>query len=161
MGWSRWNILQDWSKGRFNLAVNNTLDDRRSTITVVDDDIRYDRSTEDDHLTDYSFTDNNDGTYDLEFTVDENIETDFVYNEDTKTYEIHLETGEDNEREFFRTFTKEEDENLEIVFVNHFYDRSERNYSTLIRKPEIIIGNDWLALITITLITGIDIILPN
>ena len=73
---------------------------------------------------------------------DENIETDFVYNEDTKTYEIHLETGEDNEREFFRTFTKEEDENLEIVFVNHFYDRSERNYSTLIRKPEIIIGND-------------------
>ena len=130
------------SKGRFNLAVKNTLDDRRSTITVVDDDIRYDRSTEDDHLTDYSFTDNNDGTYDLEFTVDENIETDFVYNEDTKTYEIHLETGEDNEREFFRTFTKEEDENLEIVFVNHFYDRSERNYSTLIRKPEIIIGND-------------------
>ena len=49
-----------------------------------------------------------------------NIETDFVYNEDTKTYEIHLETGEDNEREFFRTFTKEEDENLEIIFVNHF-----------------------------------------
>ena len=24
--------------------------------------------TADDHLTDYSFTDNNDGTYDLEFT---------------------------------------------------------------------------------------------
>ena len=91
---------------------------------------------------DYSFTDNNDGTYDLEFTVDENIETDFVYNEDTKTYEIHLETGEDNEREFFRTFTKEEDENLEIVFVNHFgVDRSTGTTTT--SKPRVIVDGEY------------------
>ena len=124
----------------FTVGINNTITNKRSTITVFDDDIKFNRNSEDDHLASYNFTDNGDGTYDLDFVVDNGIKTDFVYNENTKTYEIHLEPGNSNESNFSRTFAKEEGEILKIDFINHTTS-SATGRTDSSTKPKIVIGN--------------------
>ena len=130
-------------EGNFKLGVRNFGSDHKSTITVIDNDIKFNRSTgEEDHLTDYSITNNGDGTFDLDFTVDSDISTEFIYNEDTREYEIHLDPGTSSQLDFTRTFTKEEGEQLRIVFVNHFDDPNGRNSGVSNDKPEVIIDDE-------------------
>ena len=67
------------SKGQFTLGIKNTeTDDNRSTITIIDNDIKFSRNTKKDHLKEYEITDNGDGTYTLDFTDKKNnIAVDF------------------------------------------------------------------------------------
>jgi len=130
-------------EGNFKLGVKNFGSNTKSTITVIDNDIKFNRSTgEEDYLADYSITNNGDGTFDLNFTVDPNINTDFIYNEDTSEYEIHLDPGTSAQLDFARTFTKEEGEQLRIVFVNHFDNSNGRSSGGSNEKPEVIIDDE-------------------
>ena len=124
----------------FSVGVNNTVNNKNtSTLTIFDNDISFNKASNDDHLKNYEVTNHGDGTFDLEFSVDDNIDVDFVLNEDTGVFEIHLEPGEGNESEFFRTLEKEDGEQLRIEFVN-YYNRSAtgRTAQTLEKKPVIV-----------------------
>ena len=130
-------------EGNFKLDVNNTINNNKSTITVYDNDIKFNRGSEDDHLADYSFTDNGDGTYDLDFIVDQNIEVDFVQNEATGAYEIHLDpdSSSSSQTDFSTTFTREPGETLNIIFVNyHHGDRTAKSSAATEDKPKIIVN---------------------
>lgn len=124
----------------FSVGVNNVVNNNKSTLTIYDDDIKFNRTSEDDHLASYSIADKGDGTYDLDFTVDNNITVDFVYNEDNEEYEIHLEEGDNTELDFTRTFVKEDDMDLKITFVNHFNRTASRSESSTSGKPKIRVG---------------------
>jgi len=126
---------------RIHIGVNNTITNNRSTLTVYDHDIRFNKSdAEDDHLAEYQMTDNGDGTYSLDFTVDPDIEVVFIENEDTGAYEIHLEPGNGDESNFERTFTKSEGEELKIEFINYHSDESAKTVvSTSNKKPVVVI----------------------
>jgi len=130
------------SKGQFTVGINNTETNSRSTITIFDDDIKFSRNAKQDHLKGHGIQDNGDGTYTVDFTVKENIKVDFVKNEAKDRYEIHLDRGDSAESDFSRTFTKEPGENLEIVFVNYYYDASGRNNTVeKAEKPRSIIND--------------------
>ena len=124
----------------FNLGLNNTEKNIKSTITVYDNDIIYDRSTEnEDHLESYDFGGGDDeNTFDLNFTVKDNIVVDFIYNEETETYEIHLAEGTSSQKEFLRTFNKDQGEELKITFVNYFNRSMNRSVSSTSR-PRVVV----------------------
>ena len=67
----------------------------------------------------YGIAGNGDGTYDLEFVVEDGVSVDYIYDGDRDVYEIHL-TEDDNatQADFIQTFTKEEGVALNIEFVN-------------------------------------------
>mgnify|MGYP003638743297 FL=1 len=95
------------------------------------------------HLKEYKVTDNGDGTYTLEFTTKNNIAVDFIQNQDTGVYEIHLDRGDSDESDFSRTFTKEQGEKLKIEFVNYYYNNNGRSIqSTTSNKPKVVIDED-------------------
>lgn len=103
-------------------------------VSVIDDEIEYLQRGK-SNLKSYEISSNGDGTYTLDFEVRNKIKVDFVYNKSDNFYEIHLEDGDSKQKNFSRTFEKEEDKALQIVFVNHNGNAKE----TAIRKPIIII----------------------
>ena len=137
------NVKEDLSFGKqdsFSIGIENTISNNKSRLTIFDDDIQFAKTeTEEDHLNSYSITDNGNGTYDLAFTVDANIEVDFIQNEDTGVYEIHLEPGNGTQSNFSRTFTKETGSDLEIVFVNYFESEDDRSVAVKIVKPKTVV----------------------
>lgn len=121
---------------------NNTS--KKQYVTVFDDDITLSKKTSDKSLLkSYDITSNEDGTYTLDFTVKNNSNVAFVFNEEQSTYEIHLEKGKNSETTFERTFEKKEGELLKIDFVNHVTNQNAKNdaLEALIRKPVIIIDD--------------------
>jgi len=88
-------------------------------ITIKDDNITLAKNTSGTKLNDWSITSNEDGTFTLDFKVKNKVSVDFVYNEDIKTYEIHLEDGKSSERDFSRVLEKEDGQPLKFDFVNH------------------------------------------
>ncbi len=102
--------------------IDTNSDKRRSQITIIDDNIILAKGGEEEKfLNEYSVRSNEDGTYNLDFNVKENVSVDFIYNDEKDKYEIHLteaNTGRSgSSSSFSRTFTKEEGTNLEIAFV--------------------------------------------
>lgn len=129
-------------KGEFTVAINNTETDNKSTITILDDDIKFSRNVRKDHLKKYKITDNGDGTYTLDFTIKDNIKVDFIQNEDAGKYEVHLDRGDSDVRDFSRTFTKERGEDLKISFINYHYDNTGRTFYGSLRKsskPKVVV----------------------
>lgn len=126
----------------FKIGINA---DNKSFLRIKDSDIKFDRSSEEDHLESYSVTDNGDGTYDLGFRVDPNVAVEFIQNEDTGVYEIHLEPGNGEQPDFLRTFTKDPEEELKITFVNYFHSEARDGISISERerkeKPRVIIDD--------------------
>ncbi|WP_339883048.1 hypothetical protein [Polaribacter vadi] len=119
---------------------NNT--NKKQYVTVFDDDITLSKKSADkSFLKSYNITSNDDGTFTLDFTVKNNSDVTFVFNEEKSTYEIHLEKGKNSETTFERTFDKEEGEVLKIDFVNHIPNTSAKGdgNEVLIKKPVIII----------------------
>jgi len=113
-------------------------------ISITDDNISFLSKSSDDYikLSSYSVLANEDGTYDLAFSVKNNVEVSFVYNEEIATYEVHLEDGKSGELDFVKTLEKEIDEPLKIDFVNHITDTMAKSFeseSSTIRKPKIIV----------------------
>ncbi|AOW17103.1 hypothetical protein LPB03_06350 [Polaribacter vadi] len=121
---------------------NNT--NKKQYVTVFDDDITLSKKSADkSFLESYNITSNDDGIYTLDFTIKNNSDVTFVFNEEKRTYEIHLEKGKNSETTFERTFEKEEGEVLKIDFVNHIPNTSAKSdgNEVLIKKPVIIIDD--------------------
>lgn len=112
------DLVIDGEQLRVGFVDENSQKSPRQ-ITIKDDNIFLAKNTEGTKLNDWSITSNEDGTYTLDFKVKSKVSVDFVYNEEIKTYEIHLEDGKSSERDFSRVLEKEEGQPLKFDFVNH------------------------------------------
>ena len=121
----------------------DTNSDNSPEITIIDDNITtLSKKSETKMLHEYSVSSNGDGTYTLDFTVNDKVRVDFVFNEEIDTYEIHLEEGKTGELNFSRVLVKEEGKALRFDFVNHIINtqaKSESFYKE--SKPRVIIVN--------------------
>lgn len=116
----------------------------RKLISITDDNITFlSKSNESEKLLSYSVLSNEDGTYNLAFSVNNNVEVSFVYNEEIATYEVHLEDGKSGDVDFTRTLEKEEGLPLKIDFVNHINNTMAKSSESLeVRKPKVIIETE-------------------
>ena len=122
--------------GELNIVFNNN-DQRIKSITILDDEfIKTKSADENELLASYGIAGNGDGTYDLEFVVEDGVSVDYIYDGDRDVYEIHL-TEDDNatQADFIQTFTKEEGVALNIEFVNIIYKSNAETQ----RKPKLIV----------------------
>lgn len=132
---------------KLSIGFVDTRTNKNSNIVIEDDNIELAQKNDEDNvmLSTYSITSNEDGTYELDFTVKNKVTVDFVYNEELSTYEIHLEKGKSSETSFSRNFTKLDGEVLRIDFVNHYINSlSSKSYfsrSLITRKPKVGVGN--------------------
>ncbi|MBA6156340.1 hypothetical protein H3Z83_07415 [Tenacibaculum sp. S7007] len=129
------NIENDYLKIGF-LEANQG---KRTKISIEDENPTFAKGVT-EFLNSYSITKNTDGTFQLKFKVNDNVNTDFVYNEDIETYEVHLSTGDSKQKDFSRTINLSSDDLLKIDFVNHKYS-GKSTEETAERKPKLEIGN--------------------
>lgn len=97
-------------------------------------------------LNEYSISSNEDGTFNLDFSVNNKVSVDFIYNEDNGIYEIHLEEGKSSETSFSRNLVNKDDKVLKIDFIHHLTkDTAAKGYTleseTTKRKPRIVVDN--------------------
>ncbi|MEO9572171.1 MAG: hypothetical protein ABJH82_00620 [Polaribacter sp.] len=122
----------------------DTNTDKSHNITITDDNLTVARKTDNKKLKDYSISSNLDGTYTLDFTVNNKISVDFVYNDELKIYEIHLEEGKTSETSYSRVLEKEVGQPLKFDFVNHIKNNTAAKSTDIIeatiRRPEVIIN---------------------
>ena len=107
---------------------------KKTRISVKDDNITFAKGTVTEFLNSYSVTSNEDGTYQLDFKVNDNVTTEFIYNEDKDIYEVHLSTGAAKQKEFSRDFVMPNSGVLKINFVNHKYSAKTTETTT---KPDL------------------------
>lgn len=127
---------------QLKIGFIDTNSDKQPKITIIDDNIVFSKgSTKDkEMLAEYGITGNGDGTYDLNFKVENKVDVDFVYNEEDGIYEIHLEKGKGSGNSFERTFTKNEGSDLKITFINHNnISLKGADFALSTKKPELII----------------------
>ncbi|WP_299006555.1 hypothetical protein [uncultured Tenacibaculum sp.] len=121
------------------------LETNRGTTTkiyVEDDNITLAKGVT-EFLNSYSITANVDGTYTVNFTVNDNVATDFNYNEELETYEVHLSNGTSTQKTFSRELKMQPDSNvLKLDFVNHKYSSRTEEAIDTERKPKSIIIGD-------------------
>lgn len=121
------------------------LEANRGTTTkiyVEDDNITFAKGVT-EFLSTYSITANEDGTYTLNFTVNDNVATDFNFNEEIETYEVHLSNGTSTQKTFSRELKMQPDSNvLKLDFVNHKYSSRTEEAIDTERKPKSIIIGD-------------------
>lgn len=127
---------------QLKVSIVDANSNKKSSITVIDDNIALQRKGSSTMLAGYSVQGNEDGTFDLEFDVNDDVAVSFVYNEAISTYEIHLEEGISNSNAFARTLEKEAGEPLKIDFVNHINNPNAKSteLAMITRKPEVIIN---------------------
>ncbi|QMU63654.1 MAG: hypothetical protein GKR88_04720 [Flavobacteriaceae bacterium] len=138
---SKTNFREELSlnNNSLNVGFTDTETNKKSFITVIDDDIRFNRDANKDFLSEYSITNNGDDTVTMNFKVKENITADFVYNDTIGTYEVHLREGAGSQSDFIKTFVKEEGVDLKIDFVNHYANSETGRGRATVRKPRSII----------------------
>jgi hypothetical protein len=88
----------------------------------------------------YGLATNNDGTIQLDFEVNNNVVTDFVYNEELAIHEVHLKKGTATDKVFSRSITIPDTGVLKIDFINHKLS-GKSVAETAVRKPVIIYDN--------------------
>jgi len=137
-------VTQDLTINGTQLKVGfvDTNTDKSHNITISDDNLTIARKTDNKKLKDYSISSNLDGTYTLDFTVNNKVSVDFVYNDELEVYEIHLEDGKTGDTNFSRVLEKEAGEPLKFDFVNHITNLQAKGESailSLIRKPQGVI----------------------
>lgn len=116
---------------------------KRTKISIEDENITFAKGGVTEFLNSYSITQKTDGTFQLNFKVNNNVITEFIYNKDIETYEVHLSNGETNQKDFSRIINVSENV-LRLDFVNH-KKVSEKNHSkesefVTSSKPKVIIG---------------------
>ena len=118
---------------------------KRSSLSIEDENITFARgnSNNGNFLKTYDLTLDEDGSIQLDFEVNSNIVTDFVYNEDLEIYEIHLSKGTSSEKVFSRSIEVPDNGILKIDFVNHKF--SGRGTSDVVeKKPRVVLdGNSY------------------
>ncbi len=133
-----------FSDGKLKVEFINDNQGNKRSLTIFDDDNnKVAQKSGDDNslLKEFNIVMNEDGTYGVDFEVENGVEVNFVYNEEISAHEIHLEEGKGNENSFSRTLEKEEGELLNIHFVNHSNNSNAKIAESLIRKPVIVIDN--------------------
>lgn len=110
---------------------------KTTKIFVEDDNITLANKGVTEFLSSYSVAKNSDGTYQLDFSVNDNVSVDFLYNEEIETYEVHLANGTSVGKDFSRALTMSQNV-LRLDFVNHKY-ASKSGVETKPRKPRTII----------------------
>ena len=117
------------------LEANNG---KKSYISVEDEDIDKSVRGVSEFLYDYSITKHVGGNFTLDFEVNDNVVTDFVYDKVNKTYEIHLESGNSKTKKFSRELNIPENDILKIHFINHKF-KSKPNRIQSVGKPRVVI----------------------
>jgi hypothetical protein len=130
------------------LKVNilETNNGKKTRIIVEDDEVTKARGIT-EFLNNYSISKNEDDSYNLKFQVNTNVQTEFIFNEDTNTHEIHLSLGTATVQNFSRDL-KMTNGRLEIGFINHKEDGASNAANRANRslekpnKPKIVIFYD-------------------
>lgn len=97
----------------------DTRSDKSPTVTIIDDNITFAKTNKKDFLKEYSVEVNEDEEFLLDFTVNDGVLVNFIYNEETETYEVHLKEGKATEQSFAKVLEKEEGKQLKLNFVNY------------------------------------------
>jgi hypothetical protein len=117
-----------------------------SSISITDDNVKFAEKASNNYLNEYSISLNENGSYNLDFEVLDNVRVDFVYDSENNVYEVHLEESEkaQESNNYSRILEKEEESGLQIHFVNHVNSaaKSSSVSAFLVRKPKIIIDDD-------------------
>ena len=92
---------------------------KTTRLTVKDENITFAKGQSTEFLKAYGLATNNDGTIQLDFEVNDNVTTEFVYNEDLAAYEVHLRKGTATNKVFSRSLTVPDSGILKLDFVNH------------------------------------------
>ncbi|WP_420552566.1 hypothetical protein [Tenacibaculum aiptasiae] len=113
---------------------------KRTKISIEDENITFAKGGVTEFLNSYSITKNVDGTFQLNFKVNDNVTTNFVYNEEIETYEVHLASGKAEQTDFSRTINISPEDILKLDFVNYKY-LGKNESLTAERKPRVGIDN--------------------
>ncbi len=92
---------------------------KQMRFSVEDENITFAKGISTKFLKEYGITSNTDGTIQLDFEVNSNVKTEFIYNGDLATYEVHLSKGTSSDSKFTRTLTVPDTGVLRLDFVNH------------------------------------------
>lgn len=120
---------------QLKINFNDTKADKVTSLKVIDDNIRLEKQ-DNELLKTFKFKNNGDGSYDLDYVVEEDVVSHVEYNHDLGVYDVILEVGKSTESKFFHTFTPDE-ENFEIHFVTKSNSESSRENEE-IRKPKVV-----------------------
>ncbi len=90
-------------------------------MTIEDENITFAKGNSTTFLKTYGLATNDDGTIQLEFEVNNNVVTEFVYNEELGIHEVHLKKGTSAGNTFSRSLTIPDTGLLKLDFVNHKY----------------------------------------
>ncbi|CAM1355259.1 hypothetical protein [Tenacibaculum halocynthiae] len=132
---NNFNLENDLLKIGF-LEENNG---KKTQITVEDENITFAKKGVTEFLNNYSVTKNADGTFILDFEVNNNVQTEFIYNELKEIYEIHLSNGTAKTTQFSRLIELPYTNILKIDFVNHKYNsRTNAEQIGNDKKPRLI-----------------------
>ena len=130
---------------QFNVGFVNMKSDHQPQISIVDDNRFLAKSSEVNKLNKYSVSRNKEGIFILDFSVKNDVRVDFVFNEESKIYEIHLEQGKSSKTVFSRVLEKVDGQALKFDFINHNNtfktgdDPDDPDGLEVNRKPRIII----------------------
>ncbi|WP_407269260.1 hypothetical protein [Tenacibaculum maritimum] len=120
--------------------VEDSYENNR-TIFIKDQDILLAKGEENEEfLKEYSLAGSGTDIYQLDFTVNKGITTDFVYNKEEMRYEIHLKEGDNRRKSYSKTFIKTEEAPLEIHFINH-RNQEQRLAADITGRPVVIIND--------------------
>lgn len=104
---------------QLQVSFVDTRSDKSPTVTIIDDNITFAKTNKKDFLKEYSVEVNEDEEFLLDFTVNDGVLVNFIYNEETETYEVHLKEGKATEQSFAKVLEKEEGKQLKLNFVNY------------------------------------------
>ncbi len=136
---------KDQYRNNFTLD-NNTLrvgffdneTGKQMKFSIEDENITFAKGISTKFLKEYGLISNTDGTIQLDFEVNSNVKTEFIYNDDLATYEVHLSKGTSSESKFSRTLDIPDTGVLKLDFVNHKM-LGKGLEEAVERKPAIII----------------------
>ena len=109
----------------------------RTKISIEDENITFAKGGVTEFLNSYSITKNEDDTFLLDFKVNDNVVTEFIYNNDSETYEIHLSKGTTKEKDFSRQLNIPRTGILKVNFVNHKYFEKTADFAQVSEKPKV------------------------
>lgn len=124
------------------VGFTDTENGKKSSMTILDNDIKFSRDADEEFLTDYSVTNNEDGTVSLDFKVADGVVVNFIYDEDTSTYQVEMYDGSGSQNDFTQNYVKEDGVPLNIEFISFSNGQSSRidgEMTQISNRPRVII----------------------
>jgi hypothetical protein len=107
------------SDNRLSVGLFDDTVGESAKFTIEDDNINFAKGGETKFLKTYGLTTNEDGTLQLDFEVEDNVVTTFLFNKLLGIYEVHLRNGPSTQKVFSLTVDIPITKILKIDFVNH------------------------------------------